>query len=100
MSSYHISREKSKRPSSVNLVNGTITAAISIHHRIPVINGHIKKPISGKLVSVATVIAAYPAIKTAVLPSTNGNEILYLLLPAFDANSSHSYNYFALIDAL
>lgn len=100
MSAYHVSQEKSKRSSTVNNVNGTITSAFSIHHRIPVVNGYIKKPISGKLVLVSTVIAAYPAITTAALPCINGNQILYLLLPSFNASDRHSYNYFALIDAL
>ena len=100
MSTYHITHERLKKPSGVSKLNGTVGYNFSIHHRIPIIDGRVKSPISGKMKSVATILSAYPAITTAKLPSINGNEILFLLLPSINANGRHSYNYMYLIDQL
>lgn len=104
MSAYHITHERLKRPTSLDNINGTVGNTISIHHRIQVIDGRVRSPISGKFKALADVIVITGLENTHNFPSVNGHAlgsgILHVLVPSIDRAASHATDWHASIDAL
>lgn len=110
MSNYHINHEKSKRNRTANFLtssannafsgeNGTVDRDIKILHRVPVVDGKIKSPLSGKFINIQTILNTFPELYTTIIPRTlHGTE--YLILPMIKTTELHSVNYFKEFDEL
>lgn len=104
MSTYHVTHERLKRQTSLTGVNGDSGSTITIHHRIQVVDGRIKSPISGKMKDLASVTAVTGMTKTFNMPGINGaalgSGVLHIMLPAINRDAFHTTDWHRSINAL
>jgi len=111
MSNSHITHERLKGNRSASGVsdgalsgiNGTVANKITIHHRLQVIDGRVRSPISGKFVPVNTIMSAHPELFVHIIPHRNtGVGIEHLLVPSFEIldGTAHTQDWQQLIENL
>jgi len=112
MSNYHVNHERLKRNRAataelatadiaLNGLNGTTTSRFKIHHRLQVVDGRVRSPISSKFVDVNTIMNAHPELFVYVITRSNtGCGIEHVLMPAIEADAFHLSNWHQLIENL
>lgn len=82
-------------------INGTVGRTITIHHRMQVIDGQVKSPITGRPVPVDTLLNNNNELVAHVMPRMNtGVGIEHVLLPAIHIENTHARDYHTLVDNL
>lgn len=91
----------SKHEAAVTGINGTVSSTITIHHRLQVINGRIRSPITGRPTLVSDMLSNSPELVSHVMPRMeNCGGIEHILLPAINFNTNHAHDYHGIVESL